>query len=121
MHTPVTTCTPNADVADVRNLMKLKHCSAIPVVTIQDDEVQIEGIVTYHDLAGVYDDTVNVRQIMTQAVSAVHVHMDSKEAAVHMLEQDVHHLVVVNNGDLVGIISSLDFVKIVAEHEMAAV
>jgi CBS domain-containing protein len=117
MQSPVTSCTPNADVADVRDLMSLKNYSAIPIVTIEDETVKVEGIVTYYDLAGVYDDTVNVRQVMSKDVSTISSGTTAREAAAAMIDQGIHHLVVVENGEMVGMVSSLDFVRLVAEYQ----
>ena len=117
MQSPVTSCTPNADVADVRDLMKLKNYSAIPIVTIEEENVQVEGIVTYHDLAGVYDDTVNVRQIMSKGVSTISSIASAREAASVMVDQGIHHLVVVEGGEMIGMVSSLDFVRLVAQYQ----
>ncbi|WP_417201408.1 CBS domain-containing protein [Bizionia sp.] len=35
-----------------------------------------------------------------------------------MLRHDVHHMVVMDEGNIVGMISSLDFVKLVAEYSL---
>ena len=112
---PVTTCTMNSDVAHVRDLMKLKKISAVPVVEVEGEKASVEGIISYHDLAGVYDDTVKVSQVMTRKIFAVDPDVSVQKAAQIMVEKRIHHLIAMKEDELVGIISTLDFVKIVAE------
>jgi CBS domain-containing protein len=49
------------------------------------------------------------------------IHIDSsvQAAAKMMLRHRVHHIVVMDDGRIEGIISSLDFVKLVAEQALA--
>jgi CBS domain-containing protein len=56
---------------------------------------------------------------LEEAISLSKVHVvatnaSAKSAAEMMLKHHVHHLVVMENGKIVGMISSLDFVKLVA-------
>ena len=113
--TPVTTCTIESDVAHVRDLMTLKNISAIPVMKIEDDNASVEGIVTYQDLAGVYDDTIKVKQVMSRTLFAVDPEISVQKAAQIMIDKKIHHLIAMKGDELVGILSTMDFVKIVAE------
>ena len=112
---PVTSCTADTDVGAARDLMKLKGISAVPVVEVDGDKINIEGIVSYHDLAGVYDDNVLIQQVMTTHIYAVTPDTLVQDAAKIMIDKKIHHLVAMSEGELVGIISSFDFVKMVAE------
>jgi len=117
MRQPVATMNLPAQVGEVRDLMNQKNCHIIPLVTVNGkEEITLQGIITSDDLIGVYDDTVDVQQVMTKNV----VHMtqpdaDAQTAARIMMENQIHHLVVIDEGRIVGVISSLDFVKLVAE------
>lgn len=116
MMQPVTAMSIPNDVGTVRDLMQQKNCHAIPLVTLSDQqEIAIRGIVTSDDLMGVYDDTVDIQQVMSKKVYTVDPKMDAQSAARIMLKHQVHHLVVMEAGRIVGMISSLDFVKLVAE------
>ncbi len=117
MSTPVVTCTIDADVGKVRDLMKLKKFSALPVVHVKDDEVTVRGIVTYRDIAGVYDDNVSIKQVMTDRVEVISSYSTAKEAARIMTDRGIHHLVVLSGGKISGMISSADLVRLVAYHE----
>jgi CBS domain-containing protein len=116
MQKPVYTCSLPTDVGRVRDLMTLKQCHAIPLVEVDDQKnVRIRGIVTSDDLVGVYDDNVDIRQVMNTKVQTVTPGTDAREAAQLMLKHLIHHLVVMEAEQIVGIISSLDFVKLVAK------
>ena len=119
MSAPVTSCTMDANVGKVRDLLKLKGFSALPVVTVSDDDIQVEGIVTYRDIAGVYDDNVPVTQVMTQRIKIVEPDTDVQGAAHYMSGAEIHHLVVKEEGRIVGMVSSADYVAIVAKYGLA--
>jgi CBS domain-containing protein len=57
-----------------------------------------------------------VRDVMIRDVITVAPDMPVVEAAKLMMERRVHRLPVVENGKLVGIVTSFDFARIVAEH-----
>ena len=115
--TPVTTITTDSDVATARDLMNMKKISVLPVVDVDVDTVEVEGIVSQQDLNGVYDDNIQLSQIMTTKIFAVDPNLSVQRAAEIMLDKKIHHLIVMENDDLIGIISSMDMVKIVAEGE----
>lgn len=109
---------PN-DVGTVRDLMNRKNCHAIPLVDVGDNQkITIRGIVTSDDLVGVYDDEVDIQQVMNKDVHAISPDADAQAAARMMLEKKVHHLLVMEGEKIVGIISSLDFVRLVAEGDI---
>lgn len=115
--TPVTSCSDKTDVAAARELMRFKKFSALPVVKLEEGKAKILGIISFADLAGVYDDNINVQQIMTTNVYSVHPEATIREAAQIMVEKGIHHLVV-KDEHIQGIISSFDFVKIVAQDRL---
>ena len=118
MSTPVTSCTIDANIGKVRDLMSLKGFSALPVVDVQGDEIKIKGIVTFRDVAGVYDDNVSVQQVMTQRVWVIPPHTNVHTAADLMRKKEIHHLVVVDDGKVVGLLSSADFVELVSKFQL---
>ena len=118
MNSPVATTLPGSDVGTVRDLMTLKGYSAIPIVEVQEEEIRIKGIVTDHDIVGVFDDTVSVQQVMSSRVFVTSPEDDIKDAAAKMLEKKVHHLVVMEGSKILGMLSSLDYVRLAAEFDM---
>jgi CBS domain-containing protein len=124
MSTPVTTATGDDSVLEIRTLMNEKGINAIPIISYTNDalkvETSIQGIITATDISKDVSDDATVNDIMT--LSSVHVvHTDSsvQAAAKMMLRHKVHHIVVMDDGKIKGMISSLDFVKLVAEHTLS--
>lgn len=118
MSSPVVSCTIDADIGKVRSLMQMKGFSAIPVVEVLGDQIKIKGIVTYRDVAGAYDDNVSVKQVMTERVWVIPPHTNVQTAADLMGKKEIHHLVIVDDGRIVGLLSSADFVKLVSRYQL---
>ncbi len=116
MTAPVITTTIDATTAKVRELMERKQVSAIPIVRLEDnDKITLKGIVTTSDLRGITDESTPVDLIMSTHVESVEKDAPISIAAKKMVERDMHHLVVMEHGKVVGIISSMDFVKLAME------
>lgn len=123
MSSPVTTATGEESVEEIRTLMKDKGIHAIPIISYTNDklkvEVTIQGIVTATDLSKDAHDDDKVANVMTSSnVYVTHIDSSAQSAAKMMLRQNVHHIVVMDDGEIKGMISSLDFVKLVAEHSL---
>lgn len=117
MKSPVAATVPYSDVGYAREIMDKKEISAIVVVDEDDvrlDENKIRGIVTSTDLRGVTEATW-VGKVMSNDLHLVSSDMDISEAAQVMMQYHVHHLLVAEGGEIRGVISSMDFVKIIAE------
>ena len=57
-----------------------------------------------------------VKDVMnTSSVHVVHIDSSAQAAANMMLKHKVHHIVVMDEGEIKGMQSSLDFVRLVAE------
>ena len=114
MAAPVVTTTLGSTTGYVRELMERKQVSAIPIVELDGDNINLKGIVTSSDLRGIKDESTEVDIIMSRVIESVSRDTTIKNAAKKMVDLDVHHLVVMENRKIVGIISSMDFVKILA-------
>ncbi len=115
MASPVVTTTIDSTTGYVRELMERKQVSAIPIVELDGENINLKGIVTTSDLRGIKDESTEVDIIMSRLIESVSKDAPIKTAAKKMLEHDMHHLVVMENGKIVGIVSSMDFVKVVSE------
>ena len=116
MKSPVACSALPTDVGGVRDLMTQKECHAIPLVEFgENKEVLVRGIVTSDDLMGVSDDTISIQQVMTKNVHSIAPGSSAQSAAQIMLEKNCHHLLVMEEKEIVGIISSIDFAKLVAD------
>lgn len=118
MTSPVVTAEVGVDVAFIRELMERKNVSAIPIVEVNEGEIDVKGIVTATDLRGIKDETIRATEIMTKNVQVIPKRTSVQAAAAAMLRNGVHHLVILDKGHLIGIISSLDFTKLVAEQKV---
>ncbi|HQU58218.1 MAG: CBS domain-containing protein [Phaeodactylibacter sp.] len=112
MVSPVVATTVESDVAYVRELMERKGVSCIPIV---GPAGEVKGIITTDDIIGLPDESLNATEVMARQVFAVAPTDSVQAAAQEMLSRNVHHLVVMDNGKLAGMLSSLDFVRMVAE------
>jgi CBS domain-containing protein len=123
MSAPVTTAMEEDNVLEIRILMKEKGIHAIPIVSCCNDtlkvDMTIQGIVTATDINKKVSEDTTVADIMTSSnIHIVHQDSSAKAAAKMMLRHKVHHIIVMHEGEINGVISSLDFVKLVAEHSL---
>ena len=121
MSAPVTTAMGEHNVLEIRTLMKEKGIHAIPIILYSNDKLKVEmtiqGIITATDISKEVSDDATVADVMTSSsVHVVHVDSSAKAAAKMMLKHKVHHIIAMENGEIKGMISALDFVKLVAEH-----
>lgn len=98
-------------VTHVRQLMEKNGVSAIPVVSADKQPI---GIVTSSDVVTEYDENATVGEIMTRAVYSLSNSDDVSDAASMMRAHEVHHIVILDDGRVVGILSSFDLLKLLA-------
>lgn len=123
MSTPVATAMGEDSVLEIRTLMKEKGIHAIPIISYSNDSLKIDkvikGIITATDICEEVSDDAIVEDVMTSStVHVIHVDSSVKAAAKMMLRRKVHHLVVMDDGEIKGMISSLDFVNLVADYSL---
>jgi CBS domain-containing protein len=117
---PAATCTPATSVAEVAGLMR--HGTAVVVLGAGDAPL---GIVTDRDLrvrivaarrdAG----TTAAADVMTSPVVTIGSGALAFEALLEMTRREIHHLVVVEDGRLVGVLASDDVVGVQAFHPVS--
>jgi CBS domain-containing protein len=106
-------------IGSIREIMQREGIHAIPIVENSDGNILVKGIVTSTDLSCQVDDQTPVEDAFSfSKVHVLHTNSSAKSAAEMMLKHNVHHLVVMENGKLVGMVSSLDFVKLIAEYNL---
>ncbi len=116
MSNPLVTIPVDSKVAYARELMNRKGVNALPVVDIAD-EVTIKGIVTSADLRNVSDDNTLIGDIMNHNIQSVSKNHAALAAAHRMIHEGVHHLLVVENNKPVGMLSSIDFVRMLTREK----
>lgn len=120
MTTSVITAKGNTSVGEIRTLMKREGFHAIPIVeTLSTGEVTIRGIITATDLCREMNDNLSAEQILGPGrVHVIPPNTNAQSAAANMLKHKVHHLVVMEDGKIIGMISSQDFVTLVANYAL---
>jgi len=116
----VWTISPNATVMEALKLMAEKNDGAL--VVTHDDEVV--GIISERDYArkvvlrNKASINTKVKEIMTEKVYYVGPKTTAEECLTLTVQQNIRHLPVLKNGDLVGMISIGDVVKaVIGEQE----
>lgn len=117
MTSMVLTTDINTTVSEIRDMMKRNGVHAIPITEhFPNGDWQIKGIVTATDLCRKVNDSLPVHEVMNDCrVHVIPPNMGAKAAAKNMLKHKVHHLVVMEDGKIIGMLSSQDFVKLVSE------
>jgi len=126
MSQPVITVPPDMSVPDCLKLMQREHIRRTPVV----EDGRLVGIVSDKDLLNaspsdatslsVWEITylvnkIKLRDVMTKDVLTIQEDMPIEEAARIMVDNKVGGLPVMNNGDLVGLITETDLFKVLLE------
>lgn len=112
MSTPVSVTKRSVKVTYLKDLFTRKDINAVPVV---ETGGAIAGIVSASDVAKCHDESLTVEDIMSEHVHIALKNTRVKDAAAVMVKHKVHHLVVMEEGDVVGMLSSLDVMKAFAE------
>ncbi|MCI0546343.1 MAG: DUF294 nucleotidyltransferase-like domain-containing protein [Candidatus Rokubacteria bacterium] len=120
---PVVTCPPETSVADAAGLMARRGASSV-VVTGADGGVA--GIVTDRDLrtkvlAAGRPASAAVSSIMTAPVLAIGPDAPALAGLLEMTRAGIHHLPVIDDGRLVGMISSHDLLQAQGAHPVLVV
>ncbi|MBK6947302.1 MAG: CBS domain-containing protein [Haliscomenobacter sp.] len=108
------TASPGSTVSDLRMLMTRYNIGAIPIV-LEGDTPQTVGIVTDLDLRNIKDAALPASSIMTTVLHSVSPNASVAAAANVMLQYGIHHLLVKDRQDLVGMVSALDLLTVVAD------
>ena len=104
---------PGSTVFDALSLMAEKEIGALVVL----DEARVAGIISERDYArkvilhGRASPTTRVEEIMTSHVAYTHLDQSIEECMAIMTDKRIRHLPVLQDGNLIGIISIGDLVK----------
>lgn len=112
MSTTVLTAAPDDLIGPVRDTMLDSGVHCVPVV---DDAGHPVGVVSAWDLVEEFAPQEGVANAMTPKVLTVGPNALVEEAAMLMRDNFVHHLVVVDEEAVVGIVSSFDLLGVIGE------
>ncbi len=113
MSSPVTVTSRNNKVFHLKDLITRKNINAVPVL---EEDGTITGIISTSDVAKCHDENEIVQNLMSDRVHIVLKNNRVQDAAGIMVKHNVHHLVVMEDGQVVGIVSSMDIMKVYAEN-----
>lgn len=94
--------------ANAMQLMREKNVSGLPVV--KNSTNKLVGIITRSDLVKNPDEE-QLALIMTRDIITVNQDQDIKDAAEMMLKYDIRRIPVVQNGELIGLVTASDIIN----------
>jgi CBS domain-containing protein len=112
MSTPTVVTQPGVKISNLKDMFTRKNINAVPVL---EEDGTISGIISSSDLIAVHNESLLVRDIMSRNVHIGLKNNRVKDAAKMMVKHDVHHLVIMDDGHVVGMLSSMDIIKVYAE------
>lgn len=96
--------TPRDQIGRARDLMLTMGIHAVPVMEGND----VLGIITSTDLVDEWPDETAMTEVMTPAPTIIDVSATLAEAADEMVAHRIHHLLVSDDREVIGILSSFD-------------
>lgn len=120
MQQPVVTCLLEQTLGELLELLSLHSISGVPVV---DDEGNLLGMVTQSDVAAFlsgqpWSPDTTVAQLYSPTVHSVEPEAGLREVVARMLREHVHRLPVVRSGKLVGLVSTLDVLRVLRDQQL---
>ena len=112
MSAPVMITQRNVKIHYLKDMFNRKVLGAVPVL---EEDGTISVIVSAGDVVKCHDENLTVQDIMTDRGRIVLKNNRVKDAVKIMSKNDVHHLVVMEDGNVVGMLSAMDIVKIYGE------
>tara|TARA_R110001592_G_scaffold215820_2_gene469230 strand:+ start:3279 stop:3638 length:360 start_codon:yes stop_codon:yes gene_type:complete len=112
MTSPIAVAHPGVKIASLKDMFTRKKINAVPVL---EEDGTISGIISSSDLIAVHNESLLVRDIMSRNVHIGLKNNRVKDAAKMMVKHGVHHLVIMDDGNVVGMLSSMDVVKVYSE------
>ncbi len=108
MTTDLVTASPDDPVGRVRQQLVHLPIGAVPIM----EYGALVGIVTLVDLDGALHDAEPIEKYACAPVTTIPVDASIGEAADRFIDRHTHHMVVVEDGKPVGIVSTFDFVAL---------
>ena len=117
MTKPAMTVTKSQTAGHIAELMREHHVSALPVVGPDREPL---GIITASDLLDHVADATPASALMSKPPLTIPLHDGPHVAARIMRNHHCHHVVVVDQHQVVGIVSAFDLLELVEEHRYVA-
>ena len=111
----VTTVPAGQSARQAQHLMRKHGVHALPVI---GPEGELLGIVTSTDLIREHDPDSTIARFMSTGVLKVEPDTRIETAAQLMRENEMHHLVVVENNKVVGMLSTFDLLYLIGKADV---
>jgi len=112
MQTDVLTVTPETPVLDVHRMFAEEEIHGAPVV---DDDGLVRGVVSTLDILRAVNDgtesALDAEDVMTKDLVWVPPDMPIVEVAQIMREQHIHRVLVIDEGELLGVLTTFDLLR----------
>ena len=95
-------------VGPIRDLMLRLGIHSVPIL---DTDGRLVGIVTSSDLVEEWAPEMGVQTVMSRRVETIPRHRSVVDAARTMVANKIHHLVVTERDNVIGVVSSFDLLK----------
>lgn len=109
----VIVASPAETIGEVRERMAQHDIGALPLL---DANGVLVGIVTAEDLMADYEATIPVSRVMSTPVHTLPPDTDVREAARQMRSERRHHVVVIEEDKVVGVLSAFDLLRLLEVH-----
>lgn len=114
MNRHITTVDINDTIDTVEKKMDANKLSCCALVV--DLKQSCFGVITYPDIVHFYERGKNPKterawELCTHKVIAVSPNTSARETAILMLKNKIHHIVILENQLIKGVVSSMDFVR----------
>lgn len=113
MTAQVMTATPHQTFAHVKSVLNRNQGSCLPVVGPNREPV---GIITASDLLGQHPDNQPISKFMSTKIFTVPSTSDVSLAARIMRKHHIHHVIVTEKNEVVGLVSAYDLLQLVEDH-----
>lgn len=108
MSTPVITADDRQKLANVKDIFTKHHIGSVPVLR---DNGELLGIITSTDVSAIHNEDILIRNVVTHRTKVCATNARVSDIARTMVNEKIHHMVVMEDGEIAGMISSLDVIK----------
>jgi CBS domain-containing protein len=113
METTITTVDLDDTAEHVEEILDSNNLSCVPVI---DSKGKLFGVISATDFVHFHQAHKNAKrehawEICTHKTIDVSPEISIVEAGKLMVENNIHHLIVIENGEIKGIVSSIDLIK----------
>lgn len=111
-HVTIVDMSETIDIIEKKMDANKSSCCALVV----DSKQRCFGVITYPDIVHFYEKGKNPKtehawELCTHKIIAVSPETSARETATLMLEHKIHHIVILENQLIKGVVSSMDFVR----------